>query len=83
MFSNGTWSPGLLTHGNGVVRPVAFDLTGTFTPVEGEPETFSEQSSKSVGAKTETTDCDFTKTNSDESGTFTLEGTVTIVVVSA
>jgi hypothetical protein len=80
VFSNGTWSPGLLTQGNGVVRPVAVSVTGTFTPADGsDPETFSESAAKHVGAKTETTDCTFSETGSDESGTFTLEGTVTIV----
>jgi hypothetical protein len=81
VFSNGTWSPGLLTTGNGVVRPVAVSISGTFTPADGsDPETFSESAVKNVGAKTQTTDCTFAETGSDESGTFTLEGTVTIVV---
>ena len=81
VFSNGTWSPGLLTEGNGVIRPVAIDITGTFTPADGgDPETFSETASKNIGAKTQTTTCDFTETGSDEFGTFTLEGNVTIVV---
>jgi hypothetical protein len=80
VFSNGTWSPGLLTSGNGVVRPVAVAVTGTFTPADGsDPETFSETAAKHVGAKTQTTDCTFSQTGSDESGTFTLQGTVTIV----
>lgn len=81
VFSNGTWSVGLLTEGNGVVRPVALDITGTFTPADGsDPETFSEQMSKNIGSKIQTTDCEFTETGSDESGTFTFGGTVTIVV---
>ena len=80
-FSNGAWSPGLRTDGNGVLRPVAFDITGTFTPVGGEPEeVFSESTSKQVGAKTQTTDCTFTETSTDETGTFVLDGSVTIVV---
>ena len=82
VFSNGVWSPGLLTDGNGVVRPVALDITGTFTPIGGEPEeVFSETFSKNVGAKTETTDCTFTQTFTDDTGTFVLEGSVTIVVI--
>ena len=81
VFSNGTWSPGLLTNGNGVVRPVAVSVTATFTPADGSPpETFTESEAKHVGAKTQTTDCTFSETGSDESGSFTLEGTVTIVI---
>lgn len=81
VFSNGTWSPGLLTEGNGVVRPVAVDITGTFIPADGsDPETFSESASKNIGAKTQTTTCTFSESGSDESGTFTFEGTATIVV---
>jgi hypothetical protein len=83
VFSNGTWSPGLLTDGNGVVRPVALDITGTFTPVGGEPEeVFSETTSKHIGARTETTDCTFTQTSTDDTGTFVIAGSVTIVVVN-
>lgn len=81
VFSNGTWSPGLLTDGNGVIRPVAVSITGTFTPADGsDPETFSESATKHLGAKTQTTDCTFSETSSDESGTVTLEGTATIVI---
>jgi len=80
-FSNGTWSPGLLTDGNGVVRPVALDVTGTFTPTGGEPEVvFEENFAKNIGSKTETTDCTFNESAPEEGGTFTIEGTVTIVV---
>jgi hypothetical protein len=80
-FSNGAWSPGLLTEGNGVLRPVALDITGTFTPVGGEPEeVFSESTSKNVGAKTETTGCTFTETSTDDTGTFVIDGSVTIVL---
>ena len=81
VFSNGTWSVGLLTNGNGVVRPVAVAITGTFTPADGSPpETFSESAVKNIGAKTQTTDCTFSESGSDEFGTFTLEGTATIVI---
>ena len=44
---------GLLANGNGVVRPVAVSVTGTFTPADGSPpETFTESDAKHVGAKT-------------------------------
>lgn len=81
VFSNGHWSPALLVDGNGVLRPVALDVTGTFVPSDGgETQTFTETSAKNIGAKTRTTTCDFFETGSDEFGTFTFEGTVTIVV---
>lgn len=80
-FSNGTWSPGHLTEGNGVVRPVALDLTATFTPYDGsDPTIVSESISKNIGAGTQVTMCDFLETGSDEFGTFTVEGTVAVVV---
>ena len=51
-FSNGTWSPGLLTDGNEVVRPVALDVTGTFTPTGGVPEVvFEENSARTLGPR--------------------------------
>ena len=81
VFSNGTWSPGLLTDGNGVVRPVALNVTGTFTPTGGVPQVvFEEESAKNIGSKTETTDCTFNESAPEEGGTFTIEGFVTIVV---
>lgn len=81
VFSNGTWSPGLLTEGNGVLRPVAIDVSGTFTPADGsDPMTFSETASKHIGAKTQTTACEFSESGADESGTFIFGGTVTLVV---
>ena len=80
-FGNGNWGPGLVLDSNEVLHPVAFDISGTFTPADGsEPMTFTDQTSKKIGNGRETTDCEFTEALTDDSGTVVIEGTVTAVV---
>jgi hypothetical protein len=70
------WSPAHLSPGNGVFHPTAFDLTFTFTPAGGSPQSFTNTDVRKnqVGNVT----CTLSGTQTDNAGdTFSLSGTVT------
>jgi hypothetical protein len=77
---NGDWSPGHVVGTNQLLIPVALDISGTFTPVQGEPESFSEQTSRHAPPK-ELFDCTFHQEGSDEFGSFVVDGIVTAYMV--
>jgi hypothetical protein len=58
-----------------VFHPTVFNLTFTFTPAGGPPQSFLQQDSRQTG-KTQTT-CSVTGSQSDPAGdTFSISGTV-------
>jgi hypothetical protein len=69
------WSPAQVVGSSAVFHPTVFDLTFTFTPAGGSPESFTQQASRHEAA-TQTT-CTLTGSQSDPAGdTFTISGTV-------
>lgn len=69
------WAPAHVVGSTLVFHPTVFNLTFTFTPVGGPPESFMQQDSRQAG-KTQTT-CSITGSQSDPAGdTFSLSGTV-------
>lgn len=78
VFSNGTPSPGLVTTNNQVVIPYELHLSGTFTPVVGEPEGFTEEFVKPGPRNGRLDTCTFHDEGSDEFGSFVLDGTVKV-----
>ena len=73
--SKAEWAPAHVVGGTAVFHPTVFDLTFTFTPVGGSPETFIQQDSRQT-SKTTTT-CSLSGSQSDPAGdTFVLSGSV-------
>lgn len=69
------WAPAHVIGSTLVFHPTVFDLTFTFTPAGGSPESFLQQASRQPG-KTQTT-CSLTGSQTDPAGdTFSLSGTV-------
>jgi hypothetical protein len=74
---DGAWTPGIVLAGTRVLVPYAFDITGTFTPSDGsEAQTFEEHSVKNAPHNGRLDTCTFSESDSDENGSFTIEGTV-------
>jgi hypothetical protein len=75
---NGTqaeWAPAHVIGSSAIFHPTVFDLTFTFTPAGGTPETFVQQDSRQTG-KTKVT-CSLYGSQSDPAGdTFVLTGNV-------
>lgn len=78
VFSNGPASPGLVVNSNQVIKPYALHIEGTFTPTEGEPETFVEEFSKPAPRNGRTDHCTFHDEGSDEFGSFVIDGDVLV-----
>lgn len=68
------WTPAHVTSSNLIFHPTVFDLTFTFTPTGGEPESFSQIDTRQT-AKTQTT-CEISGSQTSPFGTFALTGTV-------
>jgi hypothetical protein len=69
------WSPAHVVGNTLVFHPTVFNLTFTFTPAGGPPQSFIQQDSRQTG-KTQTT-CSLTGSQSDPAGDrFSLSGTV-------
>jgi len=69
------WTPAHVVGSSLVFHPTVFDLTFTFTPAGGVPQSFTNQDARQA-VKTQTT-CSITGSQSDPAGdTFTLSGTV-------
>jgi hypothetical protein len=71
---SGRWTPGLVTINNRVGIPYEFHNQGTFTPVGGTPETFTEDIAKPAPRNGRLDSCTFHIEGSDENGTFELDG---------
>jgi hypothetical protein len=78
VFSNAPVSPGLVVGSTQVGIPYRLHVEGTFTPTEGEPESFVEDIEKPAPRNGRLDDCTFHQEGSDESGSFELEGEVSI-----
>jgi hypothetical protein len=69
------WAPAHVVGSSLVFHPTVFDLTFTFAPAGGAPESFVNQDSRNVGATTTT--CELSGSQSDPAGdTFSIAGTV-------
>jgi hypothetical protein len=69
------WSPAHVIGSKAIFHPTVFDLTFTFTPAGGAPQTFTEQDSR-LTSKTKTV-CSISGSASDPAGdTFVLSGHV-------
>jgi hypothetical protein len=68
------WTPAHVIGSNLVFHPTVFDLTFTFTPTGGEPQSFPQVDSRQTG-KTRTT-CEISGSQMSPFGTFSLTGTV-------
>jgi hypothetical protein len=69
------WAPAHVVGSTAVFHPTVFDLTFTFTPAGGTPESFPQQDARQVN-KTQTT-CSLYGSQSDPAGdTFVLTGSV-------
>jgi len=75
---NGEWTPGLVTTNHQVGIPYEFHIRGTFTPVGGSTETFSEDSVKRAPRNGRLDTCTFHQEGSDEYGSFVVDGIVKI-----
>ena len=76
---NGEWTPAHVIGSTAMFIPTAFDLTFTFTPTVGDPETETDTSAKPHQPKNAVT-CDIPgelNTFTSPEGTFTIDGTVT------
>jgi hypothetical protein len=76
---NGEWTPAHVIGSTSVFIPTAFDLTFSFTPAGGAPESETDTSTKSHQPNTAVT-CDIPaaeNTFTGPDGTFTISGTVT------
>jgi hypothetical protein len=78
VFSNGPSSPGLVVGSTQVGIPYKLHLEGTFTPIEGEPESFVEDFEKPAPRNGRLDHCTFHQEGSDEFGSFELDGEVWI-----
>jgi hypothetical protein len=81
---NGEWTPAHDLNSNLVGVPIAFgEFTGTFTPTEGEPETFTEPGSVKPNMPRSSNlvvECTFSFSETSPEGTFTGSGSVTLLV---
>jgi hypothetical protein len=69
------WSPAHIVGSTAVFHPTVFNLTFTFTPAGGPPQTFQQQDTR-LGGKTQTV-CSINGSQSDGAGdTFSISGTV-------
>jgi hypothetical protein len=78
VFSNGSASPGLVLGSNQVGIPYKLHVEGTFTPVEGEPESFVDEFEHPAPRNGRLDHCTFHQEGSDEFGSFELDGEVWI-----
>jgi hypothetical protein len=69
------WAPAHVVGTNQIFHPTAFDLTFTFTPVNGEPESFVQDDMK-ANAKGSVI-CTIDSTQADPEGSFSIVGTAT------
>jgi hypothetical protein len=72
---NGDWTPGLVTTSNQVLIPYRFHFEGSFTPVGGATETFSEDEAKPAPRNGRHAVCTFHEEGSDQFGSFVFDGT--------
>lgn len=77
VFSNGR-SPGLVLGSNQVGIPYKLHVEGTFTPVEGEPESFVDEFEHPAPSSGRLDHCTFHQEGSDEFGSLVLDGEVWI-----
>jgi hypothetical protein len=68
------FAPAHLDPGNGVFHPVMFDITFTFTPTVGPPQSFTDTSSRPN--QTGNTTCQLSGSQTSPDGTFSLTGSV-------
>jgi hypothetical protein len=78
VFSNGAPSPGLVVGSNQVGRPYKLHVEGTFTPVDGDPETFVEEFERPAPRNGRLDHCTFHQEGSNEFGSFEVDGEVWI-----
>lgn len=78
VFSNGLSSPGLVVGSTQVGIPYKLHVEGTFTPVDGEPESFVDEFEKPGPRNGRLDHCTFHEEGSDEFGSFELDGEVWI-----
>lgn len=75
----GAWTPGIVLDGTRVLVPYTFDIVGTFTPSDGsEAQSFEEHTAKNAPHNGRTDTCTFSESGSDENGSFSIEGTVSL-----
>ena len=75
---NGDWTPGLVTTNNQVGNPYEFHIVGSFTPTDGEPQPFTEDSVKRAPHNGRLDTCTFHQEGTDENGSFSIDGVVKI-----
>jgi hypothetical protein len=78
VFSNGSPSPGLVVDSNQVAIPYRLHVEGTFTPTDGEPESFVDEFEKPAPRNGRLDDCTFHQEGADEFGSFVIDGEVSI-----
>ena len=78
VFSNGFWSPALVAGSNQVLVPHEIHAEGTFTPTQGEKQSFSDNGVKPAPRSGRTDHCVFHDEGSDQSGTFEIDGEVRV-----
>jgi hypothetical protein len=78
VFSNGPASPGLVVDSNQVGIPYKLHVEGTFTPTDGEPESFVDEFEKPGPRNGRLDHCTFHQEGTDEFGSFELDGEVWI-----
>jgi hypothetical protein len=78
VFSNGPTSPGLVVGSTQVGIPYKLHIEGTFTPIEGEPESFVDDIDKPAPRHGRLDHCTFHQEGSDEFGSFEIDGEVWI-----
>jgi hypothetical protein len=78
VFSNGSPSPGLVLGSTQVGIPYKLHVEGTFTPTEGEPESFVDEFEHPAPRNGRLDHCTFHQEESDEFGSFELDGEVWI-----
>src|SRR5688500_18699273 len=77
VVNGGGFSPGHVVGSNEKFIPVSIAVEGTFTPTEGEPETFSDLMEKGGSPRNkELLTCTFEQTFTDPEGTAEIQGTV-------
>ena len=77
-FSNGPSSPGLVVGSHQVGIPYKLHIEGTFTPTEGEPESFVEDFEHPAPRNGRLDHCTFHEEGADEFGSFEINGEVWI-----
>ena len=78
VFSNGPTSPGLVVGSTQVGIPYKLHIEGTFTPIDGEPESFVDDIDKPAPRNGRLDHCTFHQEGSDEFGSFEIDGEVWI-----